>query len=95
MENKTFIDSKKFTDITKNISIDAAKCYLDSTIMDYLKNTPKSNIGKKLGSCLNNVCKSSDLHKNHAANDLPVSLNSLCASIKIVDDTASKELKIK
>lgn len=89
------VESDNFSLITKKLKTDGEKCVLDKGITGYLRNTTKTDIGKKLGMSLSKICDSSEIHRNHASEPLPSALDKLMESIKNVDKCAKNDLKVK
>ena len=94
-EKNMLIDFGKFQTITKEMLSAANLCLLDKSIVDHLRKTTKTDIGKKLSIYLKEVCDSSEKHKDHICGPLPNAFEKLRTSLVKVEELAVNNLKIQ
>ena len=94
-EKNMLIDFGKFQTITKEMLTAATLCLLDKSIVDHLRKTTKTDIGKKLSIYLKEVCDSSEKHKDHICGPLPNAFEKVRTSLLRVEELSVKDLILK
>ena len=94
-ESHISIDHAKYNDLTNEISSAGQECLLNASILEFLGETSKTSAGTKLGTYLEDLCKSSNMHNKHVSDSLIAFLVNLREEYEKLDNASSETLKLE